>query len=270
MKGFMDTRVNSIEQIERALHLLTSHGYGTQPLWHEHNAFLRGLQDMKPTEEDRKWCQRGRESLAEHLNDAGTFPVLSARNATLGRQYQLSKFQRDVLRERWGMTPAREVEVVQLETFAGEDVIMCLVLRSCEHVDLARRKHVMREVVLKPAWDFFASAARLEAEHIEQLEVDRMAARVQRVIDKAKEMGVRHNLTAAGDIAHQLHAECSASNAQSSEEVRDQLRQVLTARGHHGLAALVKSGSVSIEDPTSKATRATRSAVSLALDYINL
>lgn len=157
-------RLNSIEQIETALKCLTSHGYATEALWAEHKAWVDSLDARQPTDDDRKWASRSAKPVGMKDHFANGLPeVLTAAQAWEGRQYLLSPGQRDVLRERYGLTPSKVVEVVEVGMFAGTSIIHSITLKSALHVEEHKRKHVLSAVVISPAADFFSTAAAKDA-----------------------------------------------------------------------------------------------------------
>lgn len=189
------TRINAVESIERALHVLTSHGYATAALWAEHNHWLETV-DLGPiTEDDRHWATQLPEpsSIEQHVAN-GTFEVLSAARCHVGRHYTLSPGQREVIREIAEMTPTKEVIVTNVTLFPDEDVIRSFTIRSTEHID-PRRRHVAREVVITPAWKFFASAATKDKEREERnaaAEAARLGEPKAPKVPKAQSIGLSY------------------------------------------------------------------------------
>jgi len=185
-----NTRINGIEQVETALHTLQAYGYDTSSLWSEHNAWLLTLDTRSPTEQDVTWAARNPKpsSIEEHFVQILKFPiyavdaqpgdppigwneqrqyapeVLTAANCFVDRQYQLSPGQRDTLRERHGLTPTKTVVVTHAATFPNTDILWQITIRSAEHVDPRRRKHVLIEAVITPASEFFKVAADRDKE----------------------------------------------------------------------------------------------------------
>lgn len=159
-----NTRINAIEQIETALKVLSSQGYDTSSLWAEHNAWLETLDARECTDLDRQWATQLPEPTAieDHFVD-GQPELLTPARCHVGRQYTLSPGQRDVLRERYGLTPTMTVIATNVELFPTDDVIWSLALKSTEHID-PKRRHVLNEVVLCPASAFFRDAAMKDKE----------------------------------------------------------------------------------------------------------
>lgn len=166
------TRINGIEQVETCLKALTSYGYDTTALWKEHNEWLASLDDRKCTDEDRKWATQlpVPSSMEDHFA-GGEAEVLTAARCHVGRQYSLSPGQRDVLRERYGLTPTMTVVAENVQMYKDTDVIFALTIRSTEHIDPKRRR-VLNSVVLSPASAFFRDAAAKDAARAEADSVD--------------------------------------------------------------------------------------------------
>lgn len=173
-----NTRINSIVQIETAFKLLASQGYSPEALstlWAEHAVWLNSLDARAITDLDHQWATQLPEpaSVEDHWvperNAAGDIigkrpEDLTAARCHVGRQYSLTPGQREILRERYGLTPTMVVQAVNVELFPGpDDVIWSITLKSVEHVDPRRRRHVLNEVVLQPASAFFRDAAAIDA-----------------------------------------------------------------------------------------------------------
>lgn len=159
------TRINGIEQIETAIKCLEAYGYDLTPVWHEHNEWLKSLDSRAPTEFDATWATRNVEpsSTDQHFED-GKPAVLTAADCFVDRQYMLTPGQRDVLRERHGLTPAQVVIVTHAPTFKGTTILWQLAIKSAEHIDPRRRKHVLVEAVMTPASEFFKAASDRDKE----------------------------------------------------------------------------------------------------------
>lgn len=247
-----NTRINSLAQVESALRVLTAQGYDTQALWAEHNAWLEAMERRPVTEFDRQWATRlARMSLGEHYSrvkdrdgwDVGNeAAVLAASLCHAGRQFRLSPGQRAVLREWYGLTPTRLVELVGVETFADCDVISAFTIRNAQHIDARERRHALVEVRVHPAAEFFAAGKHQDDVYAATTEADRFLARVERLIDRARREKVEHGLSAPGGVAHQLHAEVLARHVALDDHsaIRELLRSILVSRGESALAELVK------------------------------
>lgn len=132
-----------------------------------------------PTEVDRKWpwAGKGKTSITEHLvpnvkeivksasgvdvvlshGSAAERPTLSCR-LQVGMAYSLTPGQRDVIRDRFNMTPAPLVEVIECAMYADGVHIRRVTLKSCEHVD-PRRRAVMTKFSID-AWGQFCADAK--------------------------------------------------------------------------------------------------------------
>lgn len=167
------TRINGIEQIETAIKTLEAYGYDLTPVWAEHNDWLKSLDTRELTAFDATWATRNAQpsSIEQHFH-AGKPAVLTAADCFVDRQYMLSPGQRDVLRERHGLTPAQVVIVTHAPVFQGTTVLWQVGIKSAEHVDPRRRKHVLVEAVMTPASAFFKAASDRDKEREAQREVE--------------------------------------------------------------------------------------------------
>lgn len=253
----MNTRINAIEHIEQALRTLEAYEYDTKSVWAEHNAWLQTLDAREPDAEDFAWATQNAapSSILEHAGD-GKFEQLTAGNCFVGRQFTLSSGQRDLLRERHGLTPTREVEITNVTTFKDTNIIWSFSLKSTEHIDPRRRKHVLVETTIAPAAHFFKNAAHLDSNSAEQADAKRMIARVERLIKRADEQKVKHKLHKPGTVGLQLHGIVRTERITDPKIVRETLRGILISRGEDALAELVKEPSAwpvdSVEPTTAK------------------
>lgn len=185
-----NTRINGIEQIETALRNLEAYGYDTASVWAEHNAWLRSMDTRPPSEFDAVWATRNEKpsSIEEHFVQLLKFPVyadptdrtagpigwreekeygpelLTAANCFPDRQFTLTPGMRDTLRERHGLTPAKHVVVTHAAMFPNTNIVWQFTIKSAEHVDPRRRRHVLIEAVITPASEFFNVAAQRDRE----------------------------------------------------------------------------------------------------------
>lgn len=204
-----NTRINAIEHIEQALRTLEAYEYDTTSVWAEHNAWLRTLDTRLPSAFDATWATRNESpsSIEEHFLQVRKMPIyptddegnidksngpigwneereygpelLRAANCFADRQFTLSPGMRDTLRERHGLTPAKHVVVTHAATFPGTNIVWQFTIKSAEHIDPRRRKHVLVEAVITPASEFFSvSAARDKEREVDKEQVD--AKRVKR------------------------------------------------------------------------------------------
>lgn len=134
-------------------------------------------QRVQPTEVDRMWPLARRISITEHLvpnvkevvtSASGVDvmlshggdrerPTLSCR-LQVGMAYSLTPGQRDVIRDRFNMTPAPLVEVIECAMYSDNIHIRRVTLKSCEHVDPRRRAMMTRFSI--DAWGQFCADAK--------------------------------------------------------------------------------------------------------------
>lgn len=167
-----------------------------------------------------------------------------------GRAYSLTAPQRDVMRDRFNFTSAKWVEVMELAVYPGTNVPCKVVLKSCEHIDTRRGAQTTLQQITITKWGEFMSACRKrEVERMQQAEVDKRKAQVERLFKRADEAGVEYDVK-PGTVAHQFHAQCeqkgltTASKDKDVEKarqkaVREELRIVLLSKGETALAELV-------------------------------
>lgn len=192
MTPYPSTRINMVEQVETWLKGLTSQGYDTTALWREHNNWLAEIETRAITDEDRTWATQLPEPavISDHFVN-GQPEVLTAARTHFGRQYSLSPGQREVLRDRYGLTPTLVVTAENVELFPEDDVIYSLTLRSVEHVDPRRRTRVLNSVVLAPASAFFRDAAAIDKKREEEQEA-RDAEREPREVKKKVSIALQY------------------------------------------------------------------------------
>lgn len=142
-------------------------------------------QRVQPTEVDRLWPLARRISITEHLvpnvkevvtSAAGVDVVLSHGSAAerptlscrlqVGMAYSLTPGQRDVIRDRFNMTPAPLVEVIECAMYSDNIHIRRVTLKSCEHVD-PRRRAMMTKFSIDAWGQFCADAKQRDADREE-------------------------------------------------------------------------------------------------------
>jgi hypothetical protein len=142
-------------------------------------------QRVQPTEADRLWPLARRISITEHLvpnvkevvmSAAGVGVVLShgsdrerptlSCRLQVGMAYSLTPGQRDVIRDRFNMTPAPLVEVIECAMYEDGVHIRRVTLKSCEHVD-PRRRAVMTKFSIDAWGQFCADAKQRDADREE-------------------------------------------------------------------------------------------------------
>ena len=117
-----------------------------------------------PGEWDMHYKLKPPVSINEHLTKA---PVLSPALAE-GRAYRLTPGQRAVMRDWYGLTPTRQIEVVRMERFtdpAGTALpyLRTVTLASQVHVEEQNRKHVLSQIVITDWGKFMLAAAERDS-----------------------------------------------------------------------------------------------------------
>lgn len=214
-----NSRINAIEQIEANLRNLEAYGYNTSHVWAEHNAWLLTLDTRQPTPFDATWATRNEQpsSIEDHFIQLLKFPVyanaaqegdapvgweekrqyepelLRAANAFADRHFTLTPGQRDVLRERHGLTPARHIIIVNVQTFPGTNLIASFTIKSAEHIDPRRRRHVLVEAVIINAAQFFQlGKARDDEREVAKAETDTKRVKKGEEPRSAKQKALRY------------------------------------------------------------------------------
>lgn len=171
-----NTRINGIEQVEQALRTLAAYEYDVSGVWEEHNQWLLSLDNYTITELDHTWATQAAEpSTVQDHHEDGEYEVLTAARCFSDRQFTLSPGQRDTLREQHGLTPTKDILISNVVTFKGTNVIRNFTIKSTEHIDPRRRRHVLVEAVVSAA-KFFETAAARDKEREEQAVTDDIKA----------------------------------------------------------------------------------------------
>lgn len=175
----MNTRINAIPTIEQAMKTLSAFGYDVSTVWTQHNTWLATLDERAPDDVDRQFGQRRKEpsSIEEHFQAKASEKnaqgdkqhnnepeLLSAANCFKDRHYTLTPGQRDVLRNRYGLTPAQHIIVTDVALFKGTNIIWSVTIKSAEHIDPRRRRHVLHAACIAPAAKFFADGIAQDKE----------------------------------------------------------------------------------------------------------
>lgn len=88
--------------------------------------------------------------------------------SSAGRAYKLTKGQRAVLRDQFGMTPTTEVIVDEIAVWpAAPTAVAHIVIRSTEHIP-DRRRHVLNAAVITD-WAGFCSRAKSIDEEVDRV-----------------------------------------------------------------------------------------------------
>lgn len=98
--------------------------------------------------------------ITEHLTEKrDMIPANLHPTTSPGRAYTLTKGQRAILRERYGMTPTKEVVVNEIAVWpAAPTCVRHISLRSTEHVP-EHRRHLLNAAVIED-WTAFCEAAQ--------------------------------------------------------------------------------------------------------------
>lgn len=203
-----------------------------------------------PTADDRNWPLVPALPISEHVEGGvEERPVLSCA-LVKGRAYALTPAQRDVVRDRYAFTPAPLVEVVEAVVFPQEPTLIHRVtLKSIEHVD-PRRRAWLQQVTITGWGEFMSACRKREVERLQQAELGKRTAQVQRLLDRAKARGMEHGLRGPGTVANILHAQCEQKGLTTvlkdpdaekarHKAIREELRVVLLSKGETALAELV-------------------------------
>jgi hypothetical protein len=151
--------LNEWDTIEDAIGLLKSHGFNMRGTQEQYDDW-RYICQRQPTADDLKYKLTPAATASEHLVGHGTDerPPLSTR-LVVGRAYSLTPGQRDVLRERYGLTPTRTIIVTGYNTFepVHPGVIRWVTIKSNMHVD-DTRKHILISATIGDFGHFMATA----------------------------------------------------------------------------------------------------------------
>lgn len=200
-------------------------------------------------------------SLTDHLESQEMIPS-NLHESNAGRMYKLTKGQRQVLRDRYHLTPTKEVVLVDIQVWpAARDCVRSVTIKSTEHVP-ENRKHLLNACVIDD-WAAFCEAVRIAEANAEiQAEIDKRKDQLATFLDRVKKT---HNLTprtAAGTILVKWLAGCDTvietGDVQKDQQLyRDELRKALISFGEHQIAAFVKDLVTVKETKSSSASTAT-------------
>ena len=167
-------------------------------------------QRCQPTEVDRLWPLARRVGITEHLvpnvkevvtsasgvavvlshGSAAERPTLSCR-LQVGMAYSLTPGQRDVIRDRFNMTPAPLVEVLECAMYEDGVHIRRVTLKSCEHVD-PRRRAMMTKFSID-AWGQFCADAKQRDADREEAKATEQAESEAKGSDKVKPTKIKQS-----------------------------------------------------------------------------
>lgn len=247
----------NIPKIESNLRSLEAAGFDCSALWRELRAREVAAERRVPTEDDTRWPLTTPCSLEEHLN--GGFP-LTTRTAELldrkveravrpffgtaiavGRAYVLTPAQRSVMRKWFNLIPTEAVEVVEIKLFDSAIAIPAhVVVKTQEHVDPRNRRllNAPRKVTIDRWGQFMSECKAVETELAQQAEVDKLTARVARLLKRAGDAHVAFAVS-AGTIAYEWHAVIEQKKLTDAAAIREELRTILVSRGESKLAEMV-------------------------------
>lgn len=160
-------------KIESALRFLESHDFTTLDLWAQLRAKLDTYDNAMPNEDDLRYTIPADRREWSHVFDED-FPLLSNSNAYVGWQYELTPGQREWLRSRFGMTPARTVSIENLSTWRGTAHPRTMTLRSGEHVNPSLRKHTLSSCTITCVGTFFRESIAIDKAREEESSTDRV------------------------------------------------------------------------------------------------
>ena len=135
-----------------AVKTLTAQGYDLTDLFKQHETRLQAEFSKEITEMDLLFAITTPESWDAHFQPENVFDItvggyktLTLGNIRQGGQFKLSPAMRDVLRERYGLTPTETITVRELNLYPGSKVVKRLTLESNAHIaDPKMRKHVLQ------------------------------------------------------------------------------------------------------------------------------
>jgi hypothetical protein len=184
MGDFMtNSNGESLVKLQEAIDTLRAYGL---PVKGVQDALTQRVEDDKrvPDEADRRWSVGPVPSIEDHLSMGDGRPTLGC-GMVVGRAYELTPGQRDVLRERFGMTPSRLVRVDEVAMFDGGQMIKRVILHSEEHVP-SNRRHLMVAVVIDHWGEFMDAAQAKDAQRAEcHVEKERVVGATTKVVKKA-------------------------------------------------------------------------------------
>jgi hypothetical protein len=252
---------------ESALRTLDSLGAPTSDLWKWLAYETEKAESGSPTDADLCWPLVPAEDITEHLRNDGVGeagesrrPIFSCAIA-VGRAYELSPAQRDVLRSRFAFTPTKTVEVVEVETFKDHPrIVRKVVLKSGEHID-PRRRAILQQVTITSWGEFMSQCAARAIEREQEAEYQKRLTQVTDLLYRADfekqpnglwkarpdDKKIKHKERGPGAVATILAAQVELKKLTDPREIREELRTILISRGEDSLAALVKEPSLRAE-----------------------
>lgn len=153
------------QAVLRALDLLDGLGLDTDALRNELVLAIAELYSFVPTAPAEFHIRSAPIPISDHLTlgrdmlPCNLHPVSSA-----GRAYTLTKGQRAVLKDQFGLTPTAEVIVDEIATWpAAPTIVAYILIRSSEHVPASRR-HLLNAATITDWVSFCARAKSIDEE----------------------------------------------------------------------------------------------------------
>jgi hypothetical protein len=207
--------------------------------------------------------------ITEHLmGETEMVPIMLHSPSSNGRAYKLTAGQRAVLRERYGMTPTKEVIVSEVAVWPGAPTcVRHIVLRSTEHVP-SNRKHVLNSCVIDNWVEFCRAVATADDNVRVTNDKERLASRIDKLFENAKARKIEYSIT-KGKVLYKWLAEYDAIplTEEKPELVREALRTILLDHNEPMLAALIKEPSF-FSDEVKKNTAGNERFSDLLSQYI--
>jgi hypothetical protein len=154
------TLAKSLREVRQAIGVLETLGFNTAALSEEYASLRTELETYVPKDYPEKYRIRNNPvDITEHLTgNRDMLPSVLHSPSSNGRIYTLTKGQRAILRERYGMTPTKEVKVLEVSTWpAAPTCVQHIVITSTEHVP-EHRRHLLNRAVIDD-WVTFCTAA---------------------------------------------------------------------------------------------------------------
>lgn len=153
----------SRQSVEAALRVLDAEGYDVKPLWQALSTRIADHERGVPDVDDVKYLlPTVPPTTAQHFDGSRPQP-LTASSLWQGFSYSLTKGQRNLLRESYGLTPTMTVTCGWVETWPGTQHPRAMCLVSDVHVDPKNRRHVLTKATIRNVGRFFRLAEEMDA-----------------------------------------------------------------------------------------------------------
>ena len=164
-----------------AVRCLTAQGYDLTDLFKQHETRLQAEFSKEITELDLMFAITTPESWDSHFQPENVFDItvggyktLTLGNIRQGGQFKLSPAMRDVLRERYALTPTETITVRELNLYPGSKVVKRLTLESNAHIaDPKMRKHVLQACAITDFTRFMIAVKLSEEMRVKADNADR-------------------------------------------------------------------------------------------------